>query len=51
MKCTISLKELYGKEVETYEEKSKKSGDEIQNMEDKLSKEKPAYNIYSLTYC
>ncbi len=51
MKCTISLKELYGKEVETYEVEGKNNGDVLQNMEDKLCSEIAPYNTYSLKNC
>ena len=51
MKCIISFKELYGKELETYEIEGKHSGDSLQNMENRLFKEISPYNTYSLKNC
>ena len=51
MKCIISFKELYGKELATYEVEGKHSGDVLQNMENKLCNEIAPYNTYSLKNC
>lgn len=51
MKCIISFKELYGKELEKYEVEGKYSGDVLQAMEDKLCSEIAPYNTYSLKNC
>lgn len=48
MKCIISFKELYGKELEKYEVEGKQSGDVLQAMENKLCNEIAPYNTYSL---
>ncbi|CEQ26778.1 Uncharacterised protein [[Clostridium] sordellii] len=51
MKCIISFKELYGKELEKYEVEGKHSGDVLQAMENKLCSEIEPYNTYSLKNC
>ena len=51
MKCIISFKELYGKELATYEVEGKHSGDVLHNMENKLCNEIAPYNTYSLKNC
>lgn len=51
MKCIISFKELYGKELEKYEVEGKQSGDILQAMENKLCNEISPYNTYSLKNC
>lgn len=48
MKCIISLKEQYGKEVATYKAEGKHTGDVLQNMEDQLCNEIKPYSNYSL---
>ena len=48
MKCTVSIKELYGKEIGTYEVEGKHFGDVLQSMENKLCKEIAPYNTYTL---
>lgn len=51
MKCIISFKELYGKELEKYEVEGKQFGDILQAMENKLCNEIAPYNTYSLKNC
>lgn len=51
MKCIISFKELYGKELEKYEVEGKQSGNVLQAMENKLCNEIAPYNTYSLKNC
>jgi len=51
MKCLISVKELYGKELETYEVNGKYTGEVLQTMEDRLCNEIEPYNTYSLKNC
>lgn len=51
MRCTISFKELCGKELEKYEVEGKYSGDILQSMENKLCSEISPYNTYSLKNC
>ena len=51
MKCIISLKELYGKELEKFEVEGKHSGDILQCMENKLCNEIAPYNTYTLKNC
>ena len=51
MKCIISFKELYGKELKKYEVEGKQSGDILQAMENKLCNEIAPYNTYSLKNC
>lgn len=51
MKCILSLRELHGKEVETFEVDGKHYGDVLQNMENKLCNEIAPYNTYSLKNC
>lgn len=48
MKCIVSFKELYGKELETFELEGKHSGDVLQKLEDELCNEIAPYNTYSL---
>ncbi len=51
MKCIVSFKELYGKELEKYEVEGKHSGDILQSIENKLCSEIAPYNTYSLKNC
>ena len=51
MKCIISFKEQYGKELETFEVEGKHSGDVLQEMENLLCNEIAPYNTYSLKNC
>ena len=51
MKCIVSLKEQYGKELETFEIEGKHSGDVLQHLENLLCNEIAPYNTYSLKNC
>lgn len=51
MKCILSLRELHGNEIGTFEVDGKHYGDILQNMENKLCKEIAPYNTYSLKNC
>lgn len=51
MKCILSLRELHGNEVETFEVDGKHYGDVLQNMENKLCNDIAPYNTYSLKNC
>lgn len=48
MKCIVSFKELYGKELKTFELEGKHFGDVLQKPEDKLCNEISLYNTYPL---
>ncbi|MEG0051292.1 MAG: hypothetical protein RR712_03855 [Terrisporobacter sp.] len=51
MKCIISFKEQYGKELENFEVEGKHPGYILQSIENKLCNDIAPYNTYSLKNC